>query len=845
MKIPLLSKLSFIGCVFFSFTNFQFCSNFPNNVYKSVNSKENSIKYDLMIFQYEKFLSKSVTELFSEKKNGKYVVESDFCTKTDLIYLLEIIAKHLVFFINGDKSLIDKIWAKAMVLPDGEVSIREFISSIVDQFKTKLLNQDSEILRLANAFGISNLQCNVMDKTFTSFLWIIYLIFFEKKVLIDDNVDELGLISVLPLKKGKIEKVFEDIRMYEFLIKNLKCETHTGNRFLRLEVQDCFLNKEMAYDIVNRKILFLKLLHENPGIKKKLESLFFEIKKSMDETSGLDMKSVEEYLHQFVPIDFFGGKNASSFIYAPLSLMSQWQSVIMQLGRVLFDSSYKKNEGGSWILNSNIARVFMPFRLTSATTSTRDTNSFSYGDILYQYKSKIDQNKVADFNKNFFKFDSLSSILLFPLKAFNYPFFKFSSIPETNAVAITAALTALDLFGLWGTGKNVKSLVKSIRSLLKYFGNLKKITSLSDEAYGLIEKLYKDNVISLESMVPEILLSRKAILDKSFIDKVKKWNLGLSGKIKLISGIVFPGFISKFYFNEVKGNESIERIEYFVGCLDATLTKVNTVLNEEAIANEFLASQKNNENNIKNSELEEASVKYSYPVLLDNNLPPTLIINDFWFLDESGDDRTISNSLALEDNKKNACIVSPVGAGKTTVLAALIMSLYLANTGIVNAELMKYTYFSSIMDYIKIEYRTGGGLSGYLSESKVLRIIERAINKNKKLGEKTIIFLDEVYSRTRAKDSLMLAKRDLHNFLNNDGAMCIFTTHHPELTGLANYNSSKLGIYYMEVLYDPLNKAFNRTFKMLPHSDDKNWWIEDENQDLRMKYYNYIDDTAI
>jgi hypothetical protein len=840
MRLLSIDRLFFLASIFFIIINFQFCSDFSNNVYNSINSNENTVKYDLMAFQYEKFFSKSITELFFEKKKGKFVFECGYCEKSDLVYLLEVISEYTGFFIDGNKKLIDRIWAKAMVLPDSEASIREFIISVIDEFKSNLLEEHPEVLNLYNAFGLENLQCNVLNKSFVSFLWIIYLIFFEKKISINDDLEKIGSISILPFRKSKADKVFKDIRMYEFLIKSLKCKTNIGNKFLKLEVQNCFLDKEMAYDVINRKILFLKLLQDNPDVKDKLEKLFSEIKKSMNDIEALDIKSVEEYLYQFVPIDFFGGKDASSLVYAPLSLINQWQSVIMQLGRVLFSSSYKKSGGGNWFLNSNIARSFTPFRLTSKTTSTRDTSPWTYGDVLYNYRFRIDPDKIIDFNKNFFKFDTVSSILSFPIRAFNYPFFKFSSSPEANAIASTTASTALDFFSLWNTGKSVKNLVKSIKSLLKYFSNLKNITHLSGEAYLLIEKLYKDNGVSLDNIVPEILLSRKDIFDMTFVNKVKRWNKGLTGKIKLISGVVFPGFISKFYFNEVKGNESIERIKYFVGCLDATLTKVNAVLGETALS-KLLDEQKDG----SDSELKPYSVKYSYPVLLDNNLLPALIIEDFWFLDESGDGSTISNSLALEGSKKNACIVSPVGAGKTTALAALIMSLYLANTGIVNAKKMRYTYFSSIMDYIKIEYTTGGGLSGHLSESKVLRIIEKIIKKNINIGERVIIFLDEVYSRTRANDSLMLAKRDLNNFLGNDNVMCIFTTHHPELTRIANYRNFNLGIYYMEVLYDPLGKTFNRTFKILPHSVDKNWWIKDENQDLRLMYYDYIDKTVI
>ena len=190
-------------------------------------------------------------------------------------------------------------------------------------------------------------------------------------------------------------------------------------------------------------------------------------------------------------------------------------------------------------------------------------------------------------------------------------------------------------------------------------------------------------------------------------------------------------------------------------------------------------------------------------------------------------DLPIYNSIYFgNNNSRNAMIIAPTAGGKTVMLSTIISSLYIANMGIAPASNMQYTYFSDILENISSEYEIGSGLSGNLSERKTIEDIKATLEKNKELGIKTIILIDEMYKGTRADLACIQGVKNISEIIKNENVIFIMTTHIPELSQLVLTKTiENIKLYYLQV--DEIsNGKFINKFKLLPN-DINNWWLND------------------
>ena len=545
----------------------------------------------------------------------------------------------------------------------------------------------------------------------------------------------------------------------------------------------------MAKDIIDRRTLFIKLINENPEFKKDLEEIINKLKSLINSEEYIkDKKFLENYVQKFIPPEVssinFGGKNSSKFYYfiwglrqqyfGPLAILFDLQKAIKTSPNIGTEKFSIKNQ----LINNPYLKQFLIGR-------------FLFGRSLKSINS--------DGNSSFTLLDAFHD--------------KTSIFHGFTKVSFDISM---DFWKLIETINTVKNIIDSSKSIKNYFSLLKELILLSRKAYSIIENFYKENNIPLENIVPEILNSKDKILKKNeLLNFLSSWNKGIKNKMKVWLNIIFPGNISQFYLNKIEKNyEIFENIGSILGTIDSALTKAKLI--EKNLTDEnFIKKDKRN---------------FSLTTINDSD-ESFIEIEDGWF---PATNNPIENNFSLNSKERNTFIVSPIAAGKSTMLSTIITILYFANCGLIPAKKLNYTYYKNIIQMIKRDYVLGSGISGHLQELEDIKKINFILYSS--INENSICFFDEIFNTTYSKDVYFLALKYLEPILSNKNSNTIITTHNPDLLKLTEKKNLKIGIKYIEILIDKINKNFKRTFKLRENNKEENWWIKDENRELREAY---------
>lgn len=374
-------------------------------------------------------------------------------------------------------------------------------------------------------------------------------------------------------------------------------------------------------------------------------------------------------------------------------------------------------------------------------------------------------------------------------------------------------------------------MFKMYKIMYQYFNNLKQISLEVRVLVKEIKNLYDEAGIDFNTYaLPEFINAfntYKNKNDKKLLKKIENFGLDIfkSDTLNkmmtypyLLTSVIMPGLIAKFYFKEIKDCSVITVTDNLIGTVDFSIIKTQLINNSDSKKNKFC--------------LVELSKDTTQSVIeFENIWNPSIHHSSL-------------NSLCLKDKQRNGCLVGPTGSGKSVILASVANGIYLSNTGICCAEKFVTPYYMLVMDHLKPDYIIGkDGLSKHLSERKSLEEILMVVKNIRNAFDKCSLFIifDEIYSGTNPVDAVDMAAKDLKKLLLDTYSNVIITTHFPDLAKVTEIKENSMKLYYLIVEYNENTNKFINRFVL---SDDSRygWWIH--NRELRKLYNSYLEQVG-
>ncbi len=691
------------------------------------------------------------------------------------------------------------------------------------------------------------------NPTIITILWILYSYEKFSNILSMDGIgnnreiqNEEIFVYSYPIYLHSLHKTFNEIKFDQTLIKYFLpfLTTNEGISYLmNSEKYNKAINENMAYHLIkNQKTQLMELLldEKNKAHTTKINTIMKKIAAVSHELVLLkqgkafpnnwlfnlfDVQdlSMQDYFRQYIPEKIFGighGFNSDRSSYIIHSAVKFYESA---LGTTVYKIWQHANQEKA---NKSTNDAYNPF-FTNIITESIFPYASAWPFSKSYNKEKLDKYfanitniakinmSVADChweNKRIYTFpDRIEQYRNMPGiggKILNF-------IPGGAAIvggAIHLMATGMAIRAQYFSIKSLLSQYKNIKNHYKYFFCLKKLILYSKQLTNALTKLYEENNVDPESMLPEIIQMKNILNNKTkdgLMNKILSWS---NKKINLWANTIYnffaPGRMAYFYFKELYESIEIDILNNYIGAIDIVLAKLK-----------LLELKK-----------QHADISFSIPILLqpEDNLQAQLKAKNMWYPSLRG--LPIKNSLFLEKNQKNMMLVSPVAGGKTVLLSTILTQLYLANMAIVAADELEYTYFTNIVDHMRHDYDIGSGISQHLAERKSMQAVKN-IAANQRDTEKSIIIIDEIYKGTIPQLAVKEALIDLPPILKKNNIITIVTTHFPEITKITQNKELFTELYYLAV--DHVGGVFNRTHKLFK-DDEYNWWIRDE--ELGLKY---------
>ncbi len=374
-------------------------------------------------------------------------------------------------------------------------------------------------------------------------------------------------------------------------------------------------------------------------------------------------------------------------------------------------------------------------------------------------------------------------------------------------------------------------MFKMYKIMYQYFNNLKEISLQVRVLVKEIKNLYDEAGIDFNTYaLPEFINAfntYKNKNDKKLLKKIENFGLDIfkSDTLNkmmtypyLLTSVIMPGLIAKFYFKEIKDCSVITVTDNLIGTVDFSIIKTQLINNSDSKKNKFC--------------------------LVELSKDTTQCVFEFENIWNPSIHNSSLNSLCLKDKQRNGCLVGPTGSGKSVILASIANGIYFSNTGICCAEKFVTPYYMLVMDHLKPDYIIGkDGLSKHLSERKSLEEILMVVKNIRKTFDNCPLFIifDEIYSGTNPVDAVDMAAKDLKKLLLDTYSNVIITTHFPDLAKITEIEENSMKLYYLIVEYNQNTNKFINKFVL---SDDSRygWWIQ--NRELRKLYNSYLEQVG-
>jgi hypothetical protein len=649
-----------------------------------------------------------------------------------------------------------------------------------------------------------------------------------------------------PFYIHSLNKTFKEIKIDQTLIKYfipLLITNEGASYLINNEKYSKAINENMAYHLIaNQKIKLMELLldEKNKDYFNRINSLMKKIAEISQELILLKQGkaspnnwlfnlfdvpelSIQDYFRQYIPEKIFNvgsGIHSNKGTYTIHSGVKFYESALgstaYKIWRHLNQESSEKerNEIYNPFFTNMITKSFFPYAelwpFSTSYNKEKLEENFQYIVRITKGKKTIadcywENQQIYTFQDRIQQYQNMPGIggkILNAIPAASFIVGGFTHL------MLTAAAIRTQYFSI----KSLLSQYKGIKNHYKYFFCLKKLIFYSKRLLNELIKLYQENNINSDFLLPEIIQMKKILNNKKesgLLNKILSWsNKNINIVMRSIYNFFFPGSMAHFYFKELYESIEIDTLNNFIGSIDITLAKLK-----------LLELKK-----------EHHSITFNIPILLNpkDNTTAILKIKNMWFPSLRG--APIKNSVMLEKDEKNMMLVSPVAGGKTVLLSTILTQLYLANMGIAAADELEYTYFTNIVDHMRHDYDIGSGTSQHLAERKSMQAVKN-IAANQKDTEKSIIIIDEIYKGTIPQLAVKEAFLDLPPILKKNNIITIITTHFPEITKITENKELSIKLYYL--LVDHIGGVFNRTHKLFK-DDENNWWLRDS--ELGLKY---------
>lgn len=161
----------------------------------------------------------------------------------------------------------------------------------------------------------------------------------------------------------------------------------------------------------------------------------------------------------------------------------------------------------------------------------------------------------------------------------------------------------------------------------------------------------------------------------------------------------------------------------------------------------------------------------------------TLSIIDFYHPLVSN---AVKNSLEMDAEKNVLLLTGPNMSGKSTLLKAVSLSVYLARVGFaVPASLCQVPFYTSIAIAINLSDSLQNGYSHFMAEIKNLKSVLHATEEQ---GRCFAVF-DEIFRGTNVDDALDITQTTVNGLVRRKGSFFMLSTHLLQLDGQLNSES--------------------------------------------------------
>ncbi|MEJ0104540.1 MAG: hypothetical protein WDO19_19130 [Bacteroidota bacterium] len=169
----------------------------------------------------------------------------------------------------------------------------------------------------------------------------------------------------------------------------------------------------------------------------------------------------------------------------------------------------------------------------------------------------------------------------------------------------------------------------------------------------------------------------------------------------------------------------------------------------------------------------------------------------------------------LTASKNVILLTGPNMSGKSTLLKAVSLCVYLGHTGLaVPASKATMPFFTTISVAINLTDSIVSGYSHFMSEIVTLKnVLEEAVNKTK-----CFAVFDELFRGTNIEDALEISSATIKGLINFPGSLFFISTHLHQLKDMEEIKTDKITTCYIECVLTDNIPAF--TYKL------KNGWSD-------------------
>ena len=194
----------------------------------------------------------------------------------------------------------------------------------------------------------------------------------------------------------------------------------------------------------------------------------------------------------------------------------------------------------------------------------------------------------------------------------------------------------------------------------------------------------------------------------------------------------------------------------------------------------------------------------------------TLTGKNFWNM-TIGQKEAIPSSIEFGPGKTHNIMLTGLNAGgKSSVTKAIILNIILSQSfGIAAAESWEMTPFASILSHLSSRDNTAAGKSHFMMEAESATKIKESAEYFKSQDLAVFVATDELIQGTNNKAAVKILK-DFHQQVGSlENVIGVFSTHHQELTELAERSNAVFSNYRMSGYIDSNNNV-HYTYKLEP-----------------------------